>query len=347
MSGAVVAAEASDDADADGIEISVFVVVVVASGAGGGGAGSSAGTISGAGGISGGGGGGGAAARFSFSRRASTARATGISDDVARVVNSNYYYRVIKGVFSHQFHSNARGAPTRRVERRMERGPPGPAEGTPPASSSSPWPNPELTPVSTTTTPRTRRARDDDETTTNDDAVGNAMAPPSSNRALRVVARAFVGAYYRDLNDAPDRVARYYTEDSVFALEDGTTPRKERRKRAAGASSSSSSSSSSLLFASSSDDDDDDDDDDRTPTRSGSKLDARAVGPDAIARRQRELFSGKIATVVSTDVQCVPGGCVLAVVLGTLERKLENNTSLREFRRVLSHTDPHTTPSAW
>ena len=75
--------------------------------------------------------------------------------------------------------------------------------------------------------------------------------------------------------------------------------------------------------------------------------DARAVGPDAIARRQRELFSGKIATVVSTDVQCVPGGCVLAVVLGTLERKLENNTSLREFRRVLSHTDPHTTPSAW
>ena len=48
--------------------------------------------------------------------------------------------------------------------------------------------------------------------------------PPSSSRALRAVAKRFVGAYYDHLNASPSRVARYYTEDSVFTVEDGSTP---------------------------------------------------------------------------------------------------------------------------
>ena len=35
-------------------------------------------------------------------------------------------------------------------------------------------------------------------------------------RALRAVAKRFVGAYYDHLNASPSRVARYYTEDSVY-----------------------------------------------------------------------------------------------------------------------------------
>ena len=42
-------------------------------------------------------------------------------------------------------------------------------------------------------------------------ADGPDSPPLSSSRALRNVARQFVGAYYRDLNVAPSRVERYYT----------------------------------------------------------------------------------------------------------------------------------------
>ena len=43
------------------------------------------------------------------------------------------------------------------------------------------------------------------------DPDGPDSPPLSSSRALRNVARQFVGAYYRDLNVAPSRVERYYT----------------------------------------------------------------------------------------------------------------------------------------
>ena len=53
------------------------------------------------------------------------------------------------------------------------------------------------------------------------DHDGPDSPPLSSSRALRNVARQFVGAYYRDLNVAPSRVERYYT----VRLRPGPVPR--------------------------------------------------------------------------------------------------------------------------
>ena len=56
------------------------------------------------------------------------------------------------------------------------------------------------------------------------DAAEAGSLPFSASRALRAVAKRFVSAYYDDLNASPSRVARYYIEDSVFTVEDASTP---------------------------------------------------------------------------------------------------------------------------
>ena len=58
-------------------------------------------------------------------------------------------------------------------------------------------------------------------------------------------------------------------------------------------------------------------------------VDPTSSGARAISRRQREVFGGRHATVISTDVQLIAGGGVLAVVLGTLSK----GSSLRSRHR--------------
>ena len=66
-----------------------------------------------------------------------------------------------------------------------------------------------------------------------------------------------------------------------------------------------------------------------SPMRRLVVVDPTSSGARAISRRQREVFGGRHATVISTDVQLIAGGGVLAVVLGTLSK----GSSLRSRHR--------------
>jgi hypothetical protein len=102
-------------------------------------------------------------------------------------------------------------------------------------------------------------------------------------------------------------------DDSVLTLEDASTPRRATAPAADSDSASDSDEASSSRGGGGGPDD-------------GSPIPIRALiddnptsaGARAISQRQRHVFGGRLASVVSTDVQMVPGGNILAVVLGTL-----------------------------
>lgn len=76
----------------------------------------------------------------------------------------------------------------------------------------------------TTATPLALRSllvsTENDDKTAGEDA--SPESPSRSSRDVRAVARAFTAQYYRDLNNAPSRVKRYYTVRafgaSIFCL---------------------------------------------------------------------------------------------------------------------------------
>ena len=145
-------------------------------------------------------------------------------------------------------------------------------------------------------------------------AAAAGSPPPSSSRALRAVAKRFVGAYYDHLNASPSRVARYYTEDSVFTVEDGSTPTPRGRtgKQSGNEPENQQRDEAELDFY---------DSGPESPMRRLLATAPSASGTDGIIARRQRLFKHRHARVVSTDVQTIPGGNVLAVVLGTLSRR--------------------------
>ena len=145
-------------------------------------------------------------------------------------------------------------------------------------------------------------------------AAAAGSPPPSSSRALRAVAKRFVGAYYDHLNASPSRVARYYTEDSVFTVEDGSTPTPRGRtgKQSGNEPENQQRDEEELDFY---------DSGPESPMRRLLATAPSASGTDGIIARRQRLFKHRHARVVSTDVQTIPGGNVLAVVLGTLSRR--------------------------
>ena len=148
------------------------------------------------------------------------------------------------------------------------------------------------------------------------DAGAGDSPPPSSSRALRAVAKRFVGAYYDDLNASPSRLARYYTDASVFTVEDASTPRPRGR--------TGKQSDAERENQQREPHDDELDFYDSGPESPMSRLLATAPsasGTEGILARRAKLFKNRLARVVSTDVQTIPGGNVLAVVLGTLSRR--------------------------
>ena len=147
------------------------------------------------------------------------------------------------------------------------------------------------------------------------DAAATGSPPPSSSRALRAVAKRFVGAYYDHLNASPSRVARYYTEDSVFTVEDGSTPTPRGRTGKQSGNEPENQQRDEL------DELDFYDSGPESPMRRLLATAPSASGTDGIIARRQRLFKHRHARVVSTDVQTIPGGNVLAVVLGTLSRR--------------------------
>lgn len=147
-------------------------------------------------------------------------------------------------------------------------------------------------------------------------AAATGSPPPSSSRALRAVAKRFVGAYYDHLNASPSRVARYYTEDSVFTVEDGSTPTPRGRTGKQSGNEPENQQrfcdEAELDFY---------DSGPESPMRRLLATAPSASGTDGIIARRQRLFKHRHARVVSTDVQTIPGGNVLAVVLGTLSRR--------------------------
>jgi hypothetical protein len=123
-----------------------------------------------------------------------------------------------------------------------------------------------------------------------------------------------VGAYYDHLNASPSRVARYYTEDSVFTVEDGSTPTPRGRtgKQSGNEPENQQRDEAELDFY---------DSGPESPMRRLLATAPSASGTDGIIARRQSLFKHRHARVVSTDVQTIPGGNVLAVVLGTLSRR--------------------------
>lgn len=146
-------------------------------------------------------------------------------------------------------------------------------------------------------------------------AAATGSPPPSSSRALRAVAKRFVGAYYDHLNASPSRVARYYTEDSVFTVEDGSTPTPRGRTGKQSGNEPENQQRDEL------DELDFYDSGPESPMRRLLATAPSASGTDGIIARRQRLFKHRHARVVSTDVQTIPGGNVLAVVLGTLSRR--------------------------
>ena len=153
-------------------------------------------------------------------------------------------------------------------------------------------------------------------------AAATGSPPPSSSRALRAVAKRFVGAYYDHLNASPSRVARYYTEDSVFTVEDGSTPTPRGRtgKQSGNEPENQQRDEAELDFY---------DSGPESPMRRLLATAPSASGTDGIIARRQSLFKHRHARVVSTDVQTIPGGNVLAVVLGTLSRRDATASSSR------------------
>ena len=149
------------------------------------------------------------------------------------------------------------------------------------------------------------------------DAAATGSPPPSSSRALRAVAKRFVGAYYDHLNASPSRVARYYTEDSVFTVEDGSTPTPRGRTGKQSGNEPENQQRDELDEAEL----DFYDSGPESPMRRLLATAPSASGTDGIIARRQRLFKHRHARVVSTDVQTIPGGNVLAVVLGTLSRR--------------------------
>ena len=156
------------------------------------------------------------------------------------------------------------------------------------------------------------------------DAAEAGSLPFSASRALRAVAKRFVSAYYDDLNASPSRVARYYIEDSVFTVEDASTPTTRTRGGRTGKQSEdhpenqqrksdARESGSDLDFYDSGPD---------SPMRRLMATAPSTSGTDGIIARRERLFANRHARIVSTDVQHIPGaGNALAVVLGTLSRR--------------------------
>ena len=89
-------------------------------------------------------------------------------------------------------------------------------------------------------------------------------------------------------------------DDATLTLEDGTTPRR---------SVDTDSDVEEVDVTSA---------DDPVPFSALLRDTSVSEGKSAISERQRRVFGGRLASVVSTDVQIVPGGDVHAVVLGTL-----------------------------
>lgn len=154
------------------------------------------------------------------------------------------------------------------------------------------------------------------------DAGAGDSPPPSSSRALRAVAKRFVGAYYDDLNASPSRVARYYTDASVFTVEDASTPRPRGRT-----GKQSDAERENQQREPHDDELDFYDSGPESPMRRLLATAPSASGTEGILARRAKLFKNRLARVVSTDVQTIPGGNVLAVVLGTLSRKSEPNAA--------------------
>lgn len=146
------------------------------------------------------------------------------------------------------------------------------------------------------------------------DVPGDAAAklggspPPSTSRALRVVARQFVGAYYDDLNASPERVKRFYTEDSVFTIEDDSTPRRGYGRMGKQFDRGDEKTNKDDFY----------DSGPESPMRRLAIDSPTTSGTELIIIRRQKLFKNRLVTVVSTDVQTISGGNVLAVVLGTL-----------------------------
>ena len=130
----------------------------------------------------------------------------------------------------------------------------------------------------------------------------------------------------------------------MFTVQDGSTPRRHTpaassssvASRSGGGSFAHAVSSDSDVYGSNdgSNDDDDDKKPAKTPTASPSfrvvvANTPSSAGARAIVRRQRDIFSGKCATVVSTDVQTGQEGTIVAVVLGTLSTRRRSSSRAR------------------
>jgi|TARA_B110000977_G_scaffold109267_1_gene142143 hypothetical protein len=125
-----------------------------------------------------------------------------------------------------------------------------------------------------------------------------------------------VGLYYDDLNADATRVKRFYTEDSVFTVEDDSTPRRT---------------GDSVKQSENKNHEADFYDGPESPTRRLATANPTVCGVADIIKRRNDLFANRHATVVSTDVQTVPGGNVLAVVLGTLSSSSFRATATEVF----------------
>ena len=159
------------------------------------------------------------------------------------------------------------------------------------------------------------------------DAGAGDSPPPSSSRALRAVAKRFVGAYYDDLNASPSRVARYYTDASVFTVEDASTPRPRGRT-----GKQSDAERENQQREPHDDELDFYDSGPESPMRRLLATAPSASGTEGILARRAKLFKNRRARVVSTDVQTIPGGNMLAVVLGTLSRNFREPNAAERAR---------------